>query len=49
MILEARLVAAKAPFDLVGGLVEAEVGFVRAALGVEAATPELRRSVQSER
>ena len=35
MILEARLVAAKALFDLVGGLVEAGIGVVPAALGVQ--------------
>src|SRR5262249_49415829 len=46
MILEARLVAAKALLDLVGGLVEAKVRFVSAALGVQAhSRAEAQRAV----
>ena len=48
MTLEAGLVAAQSAFDLVRRLLEAKIGFVRSALGVQAKA-ELKRKVQSER
>ena len=46
--LEAGLVAAKPPFDLVGGLIEAGIGSCARPSACRL-IPELRRNVQSER